>query len=89
MLPKLLEFMNLDDVWRFKFPATFVFFAEKNDLPSEQMYRPNIEFIREKLAVSKLQSFAKFEPWSAATSGFVFPLSLQVDLPPTDTAEMF
>jgi hypothetical protein len=77
--------MNLDDMWRFKFPATLV---EENNLPSEQMSRPNIEFIWEN-GVSKLGSFAKFEPWSATTSGFVFPLSNQVDLPPTDTAEMF
>ena len=105
MLPELLEIMNLDYVWRFKFPATLVICDE--DLPSEHMSRPNIQFLSESgvskskkgqfvvpirgnpIFVKKLRSFAKFEPWSATTGGFVFPLSHQVYLPPTDTAEMF
>ena len=106
LLPKLLEFINLDDVWRFKFPATLVFFAEEDDLPSELMSRPNTQFIKEfpwelykhteefmlvRLAFElQLKSFVTFKKrWNATTSDFVFPLSHQVYLPPTDTAEMF
>ena len=85
-LPGFLDFIDTDYAWRFKFPATLVFFAGENDLPNELLSRPNFQFLRNSNDfAAHLYSFAQFLPWNACQ----FSVNHQVILIPSRIVAMF
>ena len=85
-LPGFFDFMDTHDAWRFKFPATLVFFAGENDLPNDLSSRPNFQFLRNSNDfAAHLYSFAQFLPWNACQ----FSVNHQVILIPSRIVTMF